>query len=283
MLLVDSHVHIYDCFDLQIFLDSALANFKSVASHCGQSDNFQAILLLAETTSENWFHRLAGYAREGKGITNKGFKNWTFHPTNETHSLCARCNGGQSLYLIAGRQIATVEDLEVLALITGAQFEDGHPLEEVIWAVKKCGGIPVLPWGFGKWTGNRGRVLRRVLENARDSGLFLGDNGGRPIFWPHPTEFKIAEENKIWILPGSDPLPFQSELRRAGSYGFWVEGSITDREPAGYIKRILLDPMAQLHAYGRHQSPYQFCRNQLRIQIKKRMRLGNRSNQPKYL
>jgi len=61
MILVDAHVHIYDCFDIQTFLDSAFANFKAEAARCGQEDSFTAVLLLTETAKDNWFQRLAGY------------------------------------------------------------------------------------------------------------------------------------------------------------------------------------------------------------------------------
>jgi len=30
MIIADAHVHIYDCFDLDKFLDTAYSNFKSV-------------------------------------------------------------------------------------------------------------------------------------------------------------------------------------------------------------------------------------------------------------
>jgi hypothetical protein len=49
MMLVDAHVHVYDCFDLKKFFDAAFANFKSEADRLGSGDNFIAVLFLAET------------------------------------------------------------------------------------------------------------------------------------------------------------------------------------------------------------------------------------------
>lgn len=43
MILVDAHVHIYDCFDLETFLDSALKNFKAEAARCGQQNSSTAL------------------------------------------------------------------------------------------------------------------------------------------------------------------------------------------------------------------------------------------------
>jgi hypothetical protein len=46
MILVDAHVHIYDCFDLETFLDSALGNFKAEALRLEQGNGSTAILNL---------------------------------------------------------------------------------------------------------------------------------------------------------------------------------------------------------------------------------------------
>jgi|GEM_PF-4096143 len=126
MIFVDAHVHIYDCFDLETFLNSALENFKSEAARCGQEDSFTALLLLTETARENWFHHLAGYATMESGTGDKAIGNWTFHRTNENCSLYAQSENSYGLFLIAGRQIVTAENLEILALATDKEFQDGH-------------------------------------------------------------------------------------------------------------------------------------------------------------
>ena len=231
MILVDAHVHIYDCFDLETFLDSALENFKGEAARCGQENSFTALLLLTETAKDNWFHRLAGYAGDKTGTGTRSIGNWTFHRTKENCSLYAQSKNSYGLFLIAGHQIVTAENLEVLALATAKTLRDGSPIVELIEAVKESGGIPVIPWGFGKWLGRRGMTLRKILNGSEASGLFLGDNGNRPSFGPRPSHFKQAETKRIRVLPGSDPLPFGSESRRAGSFGFSLQGSITREHP----------------------------------------------------
>jgi len=278
MILVDAHVHIYDCFDLEAFLDSALENFKAEAARCGQEDAFTAVLLLTETAKENWFQCLAGYAGGESGTGTRSIGNWTFHRTNENCSLYAQSENSQGLFLIAGRQIVTAEDLEVLALMTDRQFEDGRPLEEVIQAVKETSAIPVIPWGFGKWMGPRGVFLRNLLETAKDPGAFLGDNGNRPSFWPRLSHFRLAKTKGIRVLPGTDPLPFSSECRRAGSFGFSVNGSISSGYPARDLKQILMDATARFQAYGHLEHPWRFFRNQLAMQIIKHLRKGKSLN-----
>ena len=108
-------------------------------------------------------------------MTTKAIGNWAFHRTHEDCSLYAQSKNSQGLFLIAGRQIVTAENLEVLALATANDFRDGSPMEELIEAVKESGGIPAIPWGPGKWMGRRGVFLRNLLERAKDPGLFLGD------------------------------------------------------------------------------------------------------------
>ncbi len=272
MILVDAHVHIYDCFDIQIFLDSAFANFKAEAARHGQQNSFTAFLLLTETARENWFHRLAGYAGGQTGTGTESIAKWTLHRTNESCTLYAQSENSQSLFLIAGRQIVTADNLEVLALATGKTFRDGSPIVELIEAVKKSGAIPVIPWGFGKWIGRRGVILKNLLETAKDPGFFLGDNRGRPVFWPRPSLFELAKTKGIRVLPGTDCFPFPSESYRAGSFGLSIQGTqgtITPEHPARDLKRILLDPKTRLQAYGDLEHPYRFFRNQLTAQIVK--------------
>lgn len=270
MIFVDAHVHIYDCFHLPTFLDSAFANFKAEAIRWRQKNSFTAILLLAETTKENWFHRLASYASDEIATGGRAVGNWIFYRTNENCSLYAEARNAQGLFIIAGRQIVTAEGLELLALVTNSIFDDGSAMVELIESVKKSGGIPVVPWGFGKWMGKRGAILKNILRKEKDSFLFLGDNSGRPVFLPRPSLFEFAEKKGIRVLPGSDSLPFLSEFQRVGSFGLSIEGTISREHPARDLKRILLDPKTRFQAYGNLEHPYRFFRNQLRARIVKR-------------
>ena len=267
MILIDAHVHIYNCFHLPIFFESAFANFQSEAARMGKGDNFTAILLLAETSKDNWFERLASYASNKTTAQTKTIRDWTFHRTDENCSLCARGSKDQSLFLIAGRQIITAEKLEVLALATGKTFKNGAPIEQVIQSIRDMGAIPVIPYGFGKWIGRRGKILRDLLKKTESTKLFLGDNGGRPNFLPRPSHFKQARKKGIYILPGTDPLPIISECRRPGTFGFSLSGSLSREHPAKDFKQIFMVPGTQFQAYGHLERPYRFFRNQLLMRL----------------
>ena len=270
MIFVDAHVHIYDCFHLPIFFESAFANFQSEEARMGQGDDFTAALLLTESLKNNWFERLASYASNKTTAEAKTISGWTFHRTDEDCSLCARGSKNQSLFLIAGRQIVTAEKLEVLALATDKKFKDGAPMEQVIQSIRDMGAIPVIPYGFGKWIGRRGKILRDLLKKTESTKLFLGDNGGRPKFLPRSSHFKQAGKKGIRVLPGSDPLPFPSQCIRPGSFGFSAEGAVSTTHPARDIIRILLDPTNTFQSYGQPEPFLRFFRNQLLMQIIKR-------------
>jgi len=270
MILVDAHVHIYDCFDLEKFLDAAYSNFQTQAYRLGYGDNFTPILLLAETSKDFWFNRLREYADGRKAHKESAVHKWEFHHTAESISLSVRSGNSKSLIIIAGSQIETEEGLEVLALCTKDRFEDGTPMVELVESIKKVDAIPVIPWGFGKWFGRRGKILADYLSTIQDAEIFLGDNSGRPAFLPFPHHFKIAERYGVHIFPGSDPLPFTTEYNRAGSYGFLLEEKISKTYPAESLKQILMNPKLNVKTYGDLEKPSRFFQNQLKMQIKKR-------------
>lgn len=267
----DAHVHIYDCYDLEKFLNAALKNFNTTAQNSGYSQAETALLFLTETSKDHYFQKLI-QSIQSDGNSNLMLKDWSLLGTQENCSVYAKHSTGQGIFIFAGRQVVTVEDLEVLALLTAEEFSDRLPIETTIQQVVSNGSIPVIPWGFGKWMGERGTIISRLLEQKESFPLFLGDNGGRPTFWSQPVYFKQAKERGLKILPGTDPLPFASESWRPGSFGFAIQGSLDFNKPAQSIKEILLDPNTQLQCYGTQETPLRFIRNQIAMQLVKRMR-----------
>ncbi len=278
LILVDSHVHIYNCFNLDNFLDSALENFSASAPNRRSLNDATPLLLLTETRDDRYFQTLSRFVEEHPekiGSQNSSrLEKWTLRLTRESCSLYAHLKDKDTcgLYLVAGRQIVTAENLEVLALATDRDFEDGQPLETTIERTIAAGGLPVIPWGFGKWIGRRGTILRDLLKENKYPGLFLGDNGGRPIFWPRPPLFDRADRQGMRVLPGTDPLPFAREACRPGAFGFALHGPLDPEQPARSLKQLLLDSETQLQEYGSLENPWRFIRNQIAMQIVKRQR-----------
>lgn len=267
LICCDTHVHFYDCFDTGQFLDSAWSNFQRAASRHGAGDRFSGILLLTETCHDHWFSAIAD-ASAGKQSPET---DWTFLETGEDESLLARNPDGRELVIIAGRQLVTSENLEVLALATSGERPDGAPITDTIDWVRQAGGVPVVPWGFGKWWGKRGRFLSRLLDNSTTDRFFLGDNSGRPWFLGKPHHFVSAEHEKRRILPGSDPLPFHSETGRAGSAGIIFREELNRETPAHTIRSSIDNPDTGIDNYMQCELLLPFVRNQVAMQLRKRL------------
>lgn len=258
IIIADAHVHFHDCFNLSTFLSSALKNFSRDGS---QTVDRTSALFLTESAGKNVFQALADAAQDPCSADG-----WTWQRTQEECSLYAYNSQRQGVFLLAGRQIVTQENLEILALITNRRFEDGCSLESTVQKIWAAGSIPVIPWGVGKWMGQRGALLTEFLATS-PFPVFLGDNSGRPVFWRKPPHFKQAQAKGWQILPGTDPLPLASEASRPGSFGFTVSGTLSPEKPGEQMKQILLNPETQPQPYGALESPWRFVRNQMAVRL----------------
>lgn len=274
LLLVDAHVHMYDCFDLAVFLGSSFSNFKNVAASFGYLTGYTPILFMTEGRNERWFDRILRLADDREVIEADNLVHYKFMRTLEPFSLSVHEDGSPPLFLIAGRQIVTKEKLEVLALVTISKIPDGLALNTTYESIIEYGGIPVLPWGFGKWMGKRGKILKGFLEKRADEQIFLGDNSGRPAFLPAPPQFNSRKGKGIRILPGSDPLPFASECHKPGSFGCAISGSVDPSEPGNDFRRIILNPHTRPVSFGHLETLPRFLKNQLFMQL---LKISNQS------
>jgi hypothetical protein len=260
-------VHIHDCFPLRVFLDAACRNFREAAAAAEVPWPCDTALLLTESAGADVYSGLRQTANH-PDTPNADIGDWRVETTAEPCSLLARNPAGDRTYIIAGRQIVTEDGLEVLALATEKQFGDGKPTRQTLEAVRAAGAIPVLPWGFGKWLGRRGRILARLLEELDERPFLLGDTSHRLRSLPQPSEFGAAAERAVKILPGTDPLPFPAQVSRPGAYGFRVAGTLSRETPAADLKRLIATE--SLVPYGRGENPVKFVANQLAMQIRKR-------------
>lgn len=270
MLLIDAHVHIYDFFNLDDFFNTTYFNMKSVVKKLGAGSKFIGILLLAETSKDHWFDYLASSAGSKDTSDCKQTESWTFYSTGEDCSLYACSGGSKSLIIIAGHQIVTAEGLELISILSRDKYQDGDTLPKLVEKVSKRGGISVVPWGFGKWSGKRGQILESFLEDVNDSKIFLGDNSGRPYFLPRPWLFQKAEAKGIHVLPGSDPLPVSEGYKRTGSFGFIINKSLPDQNLSQFIKNELILHPQGIRPYGKRDGLFSFIRNQIAVRVRGR-------------
>ena len=189
---VDAHVHIHPCFPLEPFFDGALGNFRKAARSLDLSAT--GCLLLTQMAGSPWLRE----AEEGA---------WTLVSTGEKDSLVARRSTGESLIVVAGRQIVVHERLEVLALGRYVDIPDGLPLDEALLRVRDSGALPVLPWGFGKWSGRRSALVEATSRPAGRRAVPGGQLQPAPTRRSAPAPARGGGARSL-VLPGTDPLPF---------------------------------------------------------------------------
>lgn len=265
-VIIDAHIHIHQCYDLTKFLNSAKFNFEKQAKN-NDSISFQGMLCLTESHGVNVFKDLVESSKKGKNISN-----WIIKLTGNTNTILLIDESNFKLFVVAGRQIVTKERLEVLALGLNYDYYDGKSINEVIKYVTDSKSIPVIPWGAGKWFGRRKSFVEKLILQKKTNPLYLGDNGNRPFFWSKPKLFELAEKNGIFNLPGSDPLPFISEVNKPGSFGFILDGELSEENPFDSFSKLIMESEKQFSAYGKLESLFSFIKNQILMQIVKQNR-----------
>ncbi|WP_372574058.1 hypothetical protein [Ruegeria jejuensis] len=254
---VDGHVHIHPDFPISRVLDSACRNMGLAVS----PERATGVLLLTEMAGVDRFGALPDHAGD-----------WSIIACAEAMSVVARRDDGSRLFIVAGRQIVTAEGLEVLANGTVQALPDGLPLTEVMAAVRDLGALAVLPWGVGKWTGGRGRIMKALAARPPASdGFFLADSGVRLTGTPRPGILAQGEANGWRVLTGSDPLPLRNQAAAAGRYGFVAECALDPDRPfhslAAWLRALERSP----DCYGALRGLGGFVAHQTAMQIRKRL------------
>lgn len=251
-IAVDTHVHLHPMFDHAQCLNAAITNAEAAGLANGP-----VWLLLTESAGVHAFRRLLERPPE----------RWRTELRQERRTLELRHDNGARVLVTAGRQVQLREGLELLVLGTNAEIPDGIALHEGVARAAAADALPVIPWGFGKWWGGRGRVLAAFLDSPNGSRILLGDNGGRPSLWPRPAPFARVIADGRRVLPGSDPLPFPGQIDRIASYGLIVTMDINGAAPFADLRTVLLDPAADLPVYGRRVGGFTFLRDQVTMQL----------------
>ena len=114
------------------------------------------VLMLAEQSGSDVFAYLADH----------------LSPCAEPDALWYEADGARML-IVAGRQIVSDEGLEILALACREPIEDGRPASTIVAELSARDALVVLPWGAGKWLGERGRLLGRLLAQEQ-GGIVAG-------------------------------------------------------------------------------------------------------------
>jgi hypothetical protein len=267
--VVDAHVHIHACYDVDDFFDHAHRNLSRALPR-GAGAPSAYYLLMTECAGDHYFEALRQLAQGSSSAAAEGalrLRRWSVAATSEEESLTAS-DGARRLILVAGRQVACKEGLEVLLLGTTGRFQDRRSIREVLAEGAALGLPRVIPWGAGKWFFARARLLSELVRANCGPLFFLGDEGGRPAFWPYPRHFRQAAALGVRDLPGTDPLPFPHDIEKVGRVGFRITLDFDATHPA----RSLFDALranVPYERFARLEPVGRFVRNQFAMQLRK--------------
>ncbi len=206
-IFMDAHVHVYPAYDLPAFLLAALDHMPRLAP------TDQRILCLAERSNHAFFQSLA---QDEIALPPETWRIVAWDPDGAVKIRHRPTH--RDLWIVAGRQIATREKLEVCSLFSDAPVPDGMNARETIRAVRdEAGGLPALDWAFGKWLFARGKLVKPLFGTTPD--LLLIDTAMRPRGTPPPSVYADALRSGRPILAGSDPLAAPAEQTQPGRYG----------------------------------------------------------------
>jgi len=279
-LWIDSHVHIYPIFSLNTSLDSAIHAFKRETSQYNAS-NFSNnkikniyVLCLNECEKEKAHYRISQLPQ-----------NMTSHSAHWIISklsfgLFMAKKGADEIYLYLGRQRVSKEGIELLTL-GNSKINSGDlnlTLGELI--KRYSNAIPVLPWGFGKWIGMRGKIVSDCISDPElNKDLWVGDSRTRPKLWFYVPQFNMAFNKGVPRFAGSDPLPLKDQEKQICLFGnmFELHNSAELRiesadHMTGLIKSFRMSAGLQgrkYHQFGRPSGLIHSLCNQIKLRQSK--------------
>lgn len=239
----DTHVHLHPFYDLARAFAAARDVLSAAAGPGGAAG-----LCLTEAVGCDAF----GALRDGRWAV----PGWT--AVSSTDGLTLRLDpaaGGNSLWILAGRQIVTRERVEVLGLGLHATVPERLDAAETVERVRAAGALAVLPWAPGKWFGRRGRIVAALMDRFGPDAVALADTTLRPLGWPTPLLIRRAVRAGFRVFAGSDPLPFAGEEARIGSLATVVDGVPDGALPAASILRLIGSSVRPVGVCGRHPGP----------------------------
>ncbi len=222
-IAVDTHVHVYPEADAGQLLVGAASRLRALAPEA------DVAICLTERAGQHVFATwAASEAVPGKDLLVRRIEG--------PGGVALRVETGEaSLTVLPGRQVATGERLEVLALGRDLELADGQAAAESIQAALGAQAVPVLTWAFGKWWFGRSHKVQALIDAFARERLWLGDTTMRPSEWPQGGIMRRAVARGVRVLAGSDPLPAAGEIRYAGCYGTLLHNDLDPDDPAGSI------------------------------------------------
>jgi hypothetical protein len=243
-ILVDTHVHIYPCYDVERALDALIGRLHKLAA--GIRGDVAHVACLTERSDCSFFTDAVDGRVDSGSVT--------LEVATSGDSLVATAADGKSCTLLPGRQVVTRERLEVLALTMDLKIPENLPVVDIIQSVHDQGAVPVVPWSPGKWMFGRAHVVREIPDWFGADQVCFGDTSLRPVGWPTPTGFRKARRKRHLVLAGSDPLPFPGEEAQMARYVTLVREDANGEDTCGHVRRLFLNPGTTCEFLGRRGS-----------------------------
>jgi hypothetical protein len=224
-LHIDTHVHLYDCFNLKAWVQHALTNLNV-------SESVQGALIVVDRQGQDSLTRLRREVPE--------FAVWEESPISEGLSIGIIHYCGRELFIVPGVQYVTSERLEVLALGSTRLVSDGVSIETVIEKSLSVPALVCLPWSPGKWLGKRGRCIRSIVSNTSSMELCLGDISVHGRFWPKSVILNECMKRGFACFAGTDALNRPKDCKLVGSFGVScnLEGPISAQELIYFVRSL---------------------------------------------
>ncbi len=261
-LLIDGHIHLYPLYKLTLAINNGIKKLQQAAIQSNSTDMSQKqipVWLLVERYDCNFFDQISSES----SVTLNGFQ---LKAAGDGSTIIVSKNDTIVLYIFAGRQLVTKENLEILSLVSPFNLKDReYSIEEVIDNVNKNNGVPAINWAPGKWFFSRGEIVKNVLHKYSPDQLLIGDTSLRTTLWPTPKLMSRSQQKEFKIIAGSDPLPFEDEENQIGTYGFTVSAQFDESKPAVSMRNILRDRTLHFNFIGNRNNLLTFSRRQFKI------------------
>ena len=224
-VFADLHVHYYSEYNLESFLENI---FTRLSGLINQTEGALGLIALTETKDCNFYQKVRG----GQLPLPLGYKLEVLEG-----SLVIEHQAVQ-LLVIPGRQVNTIERIELLSLGVDDKISSGSSLAETLAQIESAGGAAVLNWAPGKWLFKRGQIIKDWM-NGTSQQYFICDTSLRPVGYLKPVLTRLAERLGWRVLYGSDPLPDVSEERNVFKYFTEFEFDFDLQNPQESFKKML--------------------------------------------
>ncbi|MBP7275476.1 MAG: hypothetical protein KBA51_04655 [Kiritimatiellae bacterium] len=257
-IIADIHVHVRPAHEPGRLLTGGARRLRALAAAAGYPDAIP-VLCLTESGRARAFERWSdGALPEGWALQDR---------SADGRAVCLCGPETPALWIVAGRQCATRERMEVHALGCAADIPDDRPADQTIEVILQDGAQPVIAWALGKWMFQRGVRLAGLLDRFSKEQLVLADSALRPMGWPTPSPLRRAAREDRPVLAGTDPLPPPGEEDICGTWATLVPDAHPDpaRRAAGLVE-ALCSALPRKNV-GRRNSVVQFLLRVIRSRV----------------